>query len=323
MSSWRAWHIFLADRASTDRFLLEVIRPEIARLRDLQEIGQWFYIRYWENGPHIRLRLNGVDDQKFAQLGDYLRLHAQEYAARDVSADTRFQQGVKFDGWHADPSAIPWFAQGEVHEIEYEPELRRYGGKSGLEVAEALFGLSSEIALKVIEATRGDTAKTETIALHLTVATLMAVTPDYEARIDFLARMGAGWRGFATDAVQAEESAREQYLTMRDALRDFAERLRQPSASSGQWSLFVLGYARGVSAGLAALERLAGEGKLISPVMGIPTRNAHETDAAIKSIALSLIHMMNNRLGMTPLHEYRFAQMLVWASEDAALEPVA
>lgn len=323
MSSWRAWHVFIADRANTDRFLLEVVAPEIARLATVQQLDRWFFIRYWENGPHIRLRVDGADDQTFLALGSHLRQHAPEYAASDVSADTRFDPAAKFDGWHADPSAVPWFGQGEVHEIAYEPELRRYGGPNGLQVAEALFGLSSETAIRVVGATAGDFARTETIALHLTVATLMAVTPDYAARIDFLDRMAASWRGFAPDAMVAEQSAREQFLATRGAMQSFASRLTAPALSNEHWSPFVLAYAAAVRAGLAELRKLASAGQLISPVMGIPTRNDGETEAAIKSIALSLIHMMNNRLGMTPLHEYRFAQMLVWASENAALEPVA
>jgi len=320
LDSWRAWHVFLADKAKTEQFLLDVVSPQVESLIRDQAIQQWFFIRYWENGPHTRLRFKGIDDQVFEELGEFLRRRAPDYGATDSDAKTRFDANMKFDGWHADPSAVPWFAQGDVHEIGYEPEFRRYGGEEGLEIAESLFNLSSNIALKIIAAAGGDVAKVETIALHLTVTTLIIATRSHEERIEFLARMALAWRGFAPDAEQAELAAREQFLTVRGAMLKISERFGDADVAKGAWSPFVRAYAEAIGQGLTRMRELASEAKLISPLMGIAPRNQTEQEAAIKSITMSLIHMMNNRLGMTPLHEYRFSQMLVWASEEARLE---
>lgn len=192
--TWRAWHIFLMDRVIADRFLTEIIAPEVAALHDAGRISNWFFIRYWENGPHLRLRLEGIDDADFAALGGRLREAARAAVAGAAEVAGQYHASMRFDGWHADPSALPWFEQGAVHEILYEPEYRRYGGTQGLAVAEAMFNLSSKFALKVVAATGDAWAKREALALRFTAATIMAVARDEDDILQFLQRMAArGW----------------------------------------------------------------------------------------------------------------------------------
>ena len=53
---WSAWHLHLATtaRGAHDRVLTDVIGPTV---RALPPGTEWFFIRYWQSGPHLRLRI--------------------------------------------------------------------------------------------------------------------------------------------------------------------------------------------------------------------------------------------------------------------------
>jgi hypothetical protein len=57
------------------------------------------------------------------------------------------------------------------------------------------------------------------------------------------------------------------------------------------------------------LEELANLGMLLVPYSGQPVVRHEDRLEAMRSIAWSHIHMMNNRLGMTPSYEYYLARV--------------
>ncbi|GAA3222657.1 hypothetical protein GCM10020256_30240 [Streptomyces thermocoprophilus] len=57
-----AWHsLHLHRYAGQDRFLVEHLTPVVAPLRDSGELESFFFLRYWQGGHHIRLRLRPAD----------------------------------------------------------------------------------------------------------------------------------------------------------------------------------------------------------------------------------------------------------------------
>ncbi len=316
--TWRAWHVFLGDYTSLDRLLAHAITPEIRVLSQVRAISGWFYIRYWENGPHVRLRLRDADDAEFVALGGRLRTAAAAISAETPDGVRNHEARVRVDGWHADPTMLPRFERGSVHEILYEPEYRRYGGIEGLAVNEAWFAASSQMALQIVAASLGDWPRREALALRLTAVAIAAVVRDRLGLAGFLTQMAAGWRNFMPDGDAAEAAARDAYRASPVMLdRLFAAMLAGPAAvADGQ--PVVARYAALVADRLAALRALADEKRLVSPLTGIPPRSAEETEDALKSIMMSQVHMTNNRLGLTPANEYRFAHMLLHAGDVVA-----
>lgn len=321
--SWRAWHIFLADPILTDQFLLDVVQPAVSALQQTGALSNWFFIRYWENGPHVRLRLHGVSDQDFLALGQRLASAAAAAVTNAQSVPDHYPPSLRFDGWHADPSALPWFEQGAVHEIMYEPEYRRYGGPDGLTLSEVMFSISSKTALKTLAATKSSWPQREAVALRLTCASIMALGLNETETIDFLNKMASAWRGFAPDPAAVEALAKADYEPVAAGFGRLWTQLKEGSPSSHGWPPLVRSYGQHISTIRQGLVDLAAQGKLISPLTGIATRDANELAAALKSIMLSYIHMMNNRLGLSPIHEYRFAQMLAWAAQDEIVSATA
>src|SRR5262245_46984520 len=61
-ASWISAHIYY--HSSLDELIDGAARPLVATLRSRARITQHFFVRYWQGGPHLRLRLlpAAVDD---------------------------------------------------------------------------------------------------------------------------------------------------------------------------------------------------------------------------------------------------------------------
>ncbi|MFB7560617.1 thiopeptide-type bacteriocin biosynthesis protein [Streptomyces brevispora] len=147
---WRSWHLHIGSmaRSAHDRVVTEVIGPAA----DLFPDHPWFFIRYWQNGPHLRLRLGGLTTSETARterllqdrLGRAVRLQDGEEPvdrdtylghARRLSALEEPHRSVRLAG-PRDPG---------VYQDTYVPETERYGGPALMPATERLFQLSSEL----------------------------------------------------------------------------------------------------------------------------------------------------------------------------------
>ena len=68
---WHPWHLHLASdaRSLQDRVVTDVIAPVVGDLGG----RPWFFIRYWQAGPHLRLRIGDLDEQSSASAEQSLR----------------------------------------------------------------------------------------------------------------------------------------------------------------------------------------------------------------------------------------------------------
>lgn len=307
---WRAWHVFLHDPQAIDVFIAEDIAGVLG---DVGEEGRdeesGFFIRYWENGPHIRLRLRGIDGDRFQRIGEILRESARSRAADLPPPVGGFGPRMQFDSWHPDPGALPWFEPGTVAEIAYEPELRRYGGRHGLSVHERLFACSSRQVLPVIKATLGGIGRRQGIAMALTATAIRTVCPDDRQIEAFLQIMARNWEGFVPDQKAAMQVVEKTYEGMGKSAKElilnaFAKdpgEIANPVVA--RWSYTLREY-------FAELGKLASAGLLVNPATGVPTAGDEESLQALQNMMFSQIHMHNNRLGILPQQEFQLANIL-------------
>ncbi|HHH49559.1 MAG TPA: hypothetical protein ENK52_01120, partial [Saprospiraceae bacterium] len=54
---WLAVHLFYNE--PWEEFLAKAVKPYVDTLVQTGIAAQFFFIRYWERGPHIRLRIKG------------------------------------------------------------------------------------------------------------------------------------------------------------------------------------------------------------------------------------------------------------------------
>jgi len=109
--------------AACDRVLLDFVAPFVAQCRQRRWIASYFFVRYAENGPHIRLRLRGSADVLWECVRPAL-LDAVGDADRALITAMCFEP--------------------------YVPEFDRYGGTRGLPIAEQSFHASSETAVALL-----------------------------------------------------------------------------------------------------------------------------------------------------------------------------
>ncbi|MFD0123099.1 thiopeptide-type bacteriocin biosynthesis protein [Streptomyces virginiae] len=274
---WQSHHLFLhSTTEDTDRFLTRDAAPLLDRLVTTGEATDWFFIRYGQDGPHLRIRVRtpatatAADPTPLQDLPDLPDLLAR--LARQVPAVPG-----------------PWPSRhAEIHAVPYVPETRRYGGPRALPVAEALFAASTRTALDVLRALPATT----TAASRLTAAADLAHTTAYALGMDPLAAArwlrahAAGWR----------------WVTEVPLLPAAAVHTRVNTVHAAQ---------RTTLAGRAADLRERLNAGTAAPWLAYWAEQVREADAALDGpdertragIWGSQLHMLFNRLGVSPDEE--------------------
>ena len=121
-SEWLYFKIYTGVK--TSEFLLEVIKPFVEQLQNENKIKKWFFIRYNDPKPHLRIRFN------ISNLNNY------NYILEKINS--LFGE---------------YLNSGEISNViidTYKRELERYG-KNTIEYAEELFFRGSELILNFLE----------------------------------------------------------------------------------------------------------------------------------------------------------------------------
>lgn len=116
--------------SSADRVLREAVGPVVRDALASGAARRWFFVRYADPQPHVRVRLDG----------DPARLLAETLPAL-----------------HA--ATAPLLADGALWRMQldtYEREIERYGGPAGIELCEDIFWHDAEAALAIVEQLDGD-----------------------------------------------------------------------------------------------------------------------------------------------------------------------
>jgi len=131
-SEWLYYKVYCGVRSS-DKLLLEAVKPLTEELQEQGLIGNWFFIRYSDPAPHLRLRLRVTDTS-------YTGIVMSRVAA-----------------WLS-----PFEASGYIWKLQldtYTREIERYGSNT-IEAAETFFHHDSRALLKMLDNTWGDERET-------------------------------------------------------------------------------------------------------------------------------------------------------------------
>lgn len=127
-SAWLTAKIY-TGALTADTLMVQALQPLVASLRREGALAGWFFIRYGDPDWHVRLRLK-ADPQLTPGL---------------VSA---LHQALE-----------PWLLDGRVWRWvldTYQPEVERYGGPVGIELAERLFEADSDAVASILALLTGD-----------------------------------------------------------------------------------------------------------------------------------------------------------------------
>ena len=163
----------------------------------------WFFVKYWMGGPHLRVRTTtrAVHEALVREARNWLDHAAVPSLDRD-----RFYSGVSLFGEEVDDvDGLPWFPSGTVLEMPYEPELDRYLGIHHMAASERAFRHSSEFAVSVFTSPHP-----RSIRLALGALALWGMAKAYGlATIEFFQRYAEFWEQVAggADAVLPAQAA--------------------------------------------------------------------------------------------------------------------
>jgi thiopeptide-type bacteriocin biosynthesis protein len=128
-SEWLSLKLY-GGTAAADGVLRELVAPLVAEAAESGAADAWFYLRFADPDPHLRVRLHG----------DRARLAAELLPALNQAA-------------------APFIADGRLWKVEldtYEREVERYGGDRGILLAERLFEADSDAAIELLEDSDAD-----------------------------------------------------------------------------------------------------------------------------------------------------------------------
>lgn len=304
---WLAAYLYYAE--PWEHLLTDAVMPFVYRAFEKKWVEQFFFLRYWERGPHIRLRFNGKKQKLEEELRPEIQTFFSNYFQRYPSNRNDSESRKKL------PPNQQWYQNNSIQYINYEPEINRYGGLTGMSIAEEHFESSSRTVLQIIDESPDwnyDRALGSAIQMHLGFAFSLGM--DLTETKEFYSRY---YKDGFKYAYSHNETLTPEELTNRKAetLNAFVENYEKQKSTLLSF-LKILWDAlekkttfeqNWFNQWLADV-RITGQ-KLINAQTNnnliIPTRfkidskiKIPETRQMLWSIYRSYVHMNNNRLGI-------------------------
>lgn len=279
---WVSAHVYYRD--DLDPLVVEVVAPLVRELASEALTDGFFFIRYWDGGPHLRLRCRATPGSRSAvqaRMADRFGRFLAQRPSADTVDDIEYRryaavlaraEGVT--GYLTRPQPDNSFAF-----VPYRPEYDRYGHGASLAAVERHFQESSELmlGLLVVGLSPADRA-TAALAMVLLAWFTAGLDPIRAGR---LAAVLAG-HGAATDPAHRNRP---------EPLHRLVGQMRARAARAGELagSGSFLAWARSVRS-------------LHDTLAGTLHRTEHRTPF---SVVDTCAHLACNRLGVGMEQEHR------------------
>ncbi|MCX4969835.1 lantibiotic biosynthesis protein [Streptomyces sp. NBC_00654] len=336
---WQALHIFYA--ANPRPLLLHCVRPLVDELEADGLLAGYFFINYWLEGPHVRLRLRPsspaaaeevtrrAERAVDAFLAERPALYEVDSGFLNDFYNTLFE--IEFPGserghYMDDQGRMNLRPNNSRHAMPYEPEYGKYGGPAGIELAEWHFRHSSDL---VIDAFRSKNLHLRTVLLGTSAQLMMVMSatflPDRTELADYLDSYYEFWhKAFPGTGFIGTEEYDRNYAAMAAGLTARFERVMAATAGgaredggvreAGEPAVlpgFLGGWAEHCAELRDRARKLTADGDLVFRSWD-GERDELVTDPA-RSLPLLLspyMHMTNNRLHVTIRDEAYLSHVL-------------
>ncbi|WP_328540361.1 lantibiotic dehydratase C-terminal domain-containing protein [Streptomyces sp. NBC_00344] len=336
---WQALHIFYA--ASPRPLLLDCVRPLVDELTAQGLLSGHFFINYWLQGPHVRLRLKPSSAAVTGQVRDRAHAAVQAFlAARPALYEVK--AGFLADLYNAlfeleypreqrekllGPDGRMLLRDNNSVSFEpYEPEYGKYGGPAGVALAEWHFQRSSDL---VMESLRSMNLHVRTVLLGVAAQLMMVMSASFLADdahlAHFLERYHAFWDGaFAQTDFTARKGYDRAYDDMGAELgRRFAGiRASVGGAAERELPDFLRGWAAHCRELAERVRALAADGSLVFRSWSDDGEfRVTDPAQALPMLMSPYMHMTNNRLSVTIRDEAFLAYVLARALRECGGGP--
>ncbi|ONK09849.1 lantibiotic dehydratase C-terminal domain-containing protein [Streptomyces sp. MP131-18] len=325
---WQAVHIYYA--ANPRPMLLSCIRPLISRLTADRLLAGHFFINYWLEGPHVRLRLKPSEPGAEGEVRHRAEEAIDTFLARRPAlyeVDSGFLNqfynqlfDIEFPG--AERAAY-LDADGRMNLrpnnsrswLPYEPEYGKYGGPAGVALAEWHFRHSSDL---VIDAFRTKNLHLRTVLLGTSAQLMLVMSATFvrgdEELADYLDSYYAFWhRAFPGTGFIGSTAYERKADEVTEDLARWYRRIR--AAVSGEdgarLPAFLARWAAHCAELRTRVRELAARGDLVFRSWdGEREEQVTDPDEALVRLLSPYLHMTNNRLHATIQDEAYLAHVL-------------
>lgn len=328
LGQWQATHVFYA--ANPRPLLLQCVRPLAEQLEREGLLANYFFINYWLEGPHLRLRMRPsspaaeeevrrrTEEAVDAFLAERPALYEVDSGFLNDFYNTLFDIEFPDDerGSYTDAEGRMNLRPNNSRSREpYNPEYGKYGGPAGIELAEWHFRHSSDL---VIDALATKNLHLRTVLLGTSAQLMMVISGCFlrEDRelVDYLDSYYDFWhQAFpGTGFIGTKEYDRNYAELAPDLARRFsAIRGAMAAGAADQLPAFLAGWAAHCAELRARVVALADRGDLVFRSWD-GTQDEHVTDPgeALRRLLSPYMHMTNNRLHVTIRDEAYLSHVL-------------
>lgn len=275
-----------------DRVVVDVVEPFVRRCQAEGWIHQYFFIRYSEFGPHVRLRLLGHPETLARDVWPALVEHVRAHSPA-AEIDARPETAAISQHGDDEPLLVTHAAR-----VEYEPETDRYGGPDALLVSERAFEISSDAAFALVAKMGAERSSRLGKGLLSMVVLIHVFAGDREHAATFTQMYSTNY----LRSVAREEDGRDALLTAFDqgfsnqaeTLMEYVDAVWEAMDDGDSLSDTLDLYAEGMRRIRDELRPLFDAGRVT-----VGGQAAEEWPRVWQGLAPSYLHMMNNRLGIT------------------------
>lgn len=306
-SQYLSFYIYYAE--PWESLLLGAIRPLAKKLVDQELITQYFFIRYWEKGPHLRLRLKKKPSATETEVSkivlEDLNKFIVEYPSKLLLTSEMEERKL----------AEAWLDNNQIYSIPYQPETARYGGQAGLPLAELQFFASSQMVLNELIETPNwsyDYALGAAIKLH--IGFVFSTGMNQENVVKLFEKNCRNWlpRGVhnQNNKIQQDQilsQFEKAYSAQKPAIFPYIEGIWEAlksdpsSIGSPSWENWL-----SINQAVYTNLKLLADGGLLES-----TSDQYDgPDSELWNILSDFVHMTNNRLGVLNRDEGFLAFML-------------
>ncbi|MGL4940750.1 MAG: lantibiotic dehydratase C-terminal domain-containing protein [Bifidobacterium asteroides] len=311
-NEWLAYHIFYGMDA---RYILkECVFHLIDDLVKKKMISSWFFINYWLEGAHVRLRVKSrnpefddqIDDFLIREISNFMKQHPSLHSTPELADPAYYQKAFnneyppeEYAKW-TDENGKPRFRpDNSIFKYTYEPEYGRYGGIEGMTMSEQHFHDSSCLVRSLIET---GNLGTRSIRLGLS-AQIMAVTvsclfESFQEVLNFLLSYHNHWvhsfqltPGYVSGSGRLSikptvEQVKNQIVPYVDACLE--NEINELPGFLSKWAV----KCQGLKEQIYQLQDRGSLSFLVNGSLVLPSSRVN----AVATLARSYLHMTNNRM---------------------------
>lgn len=245
-----------------EELLVEGVLPVVKKVMDAGLASQYFFIRYFEKGHHVRLRCKTAPENEGV---------VREMINKGIGAYFVNHPGKQ------EKEKEEYYPPQSIQYIPYEPEIARYGGEERIGIAEEQFMYSSDVVFSLLS--KKDNWQYEKrlgYALQLAVAQFVGFGFSYEQVVQYAQAQLPGQLSYHNLKREDIEKQYEKQRELKGIGRKIYNALQQVQDSDGA----VEKYVQKMQNILQKLKEV-------------------KTDTAqLQRLLPSYIHMTNNRLGI-------------------------